>query len=80
MISTTLLDAALSSNVNLPYGCKSGVCGSCKVELIEGNVKTKKVIFSTEEKTILLCQSYACSNKMVIEYPTNKLNIIKNTK
>ena len=35
----TLLDAALNSNVNLPHGCKSGVCGSCKAELIEGNVK-----------------------------------------
>ena len=74
---TTLLDAALNSNISLPHGCKSGACGSCKAELIEGNVKTKSSEASTTEKTILLCQSYACSKKMIIAYPTNKLNIIQ---
>lgn len=34
----TVLSAALRSNVILPYGCKNGACGSCKADLIEGEV------------------------------------------
>lgn len=32
----TLLQAALRAGIGLPYECSSGGCGSCKVELIEG--------------------------------------------
>ena len=39
--ATTLLDAALNSNINLPHGCKSGACGSCVANLIKGNIKVK---------------------------------------
>lgn len=35
----TILTAALRSNIILPYGCKDGACGSCKAELIEGQVE-----------------------------------------
>lgn len=35
----TLLRAALRSNVALPYECNSGGCGSCKFELVEGEIK-----------------------------------------
>jgi CDP-4-dehydro-6-deoxyglucose reductase len=34
----TILSAALRADVILPYGCKDGVCGSCKAELLEGQV------------------------------------------
>lgn len=34
----TLLSAALRANVILPYGCKDGACGSCKAELVSGQV------------------------------------------
>ncbi len=34
----TLLRAALRSGVGLPYECNSGGCGSCKFELLEGDV------------------------------------------
>lgn len=35
----TLLQAALRAGIGLPYECCSGGCGSCKVELIEGDVE-----------------------------------------
>lgn len=35
----TLLRAALKNNVALPYECNSGGCGSCKFELISGEIK-----------------------------------------
>lgn len=34
----TVLSAALSEGIGLPYGCKDGACGSCKCKLIEGRV------------------------------------------
>jgi len=34
----TLLEAALRQDINLPYGCKNGACGSCKGKIIEGQV------------------------------------------
>ena len=34
----TVLEAALSQNINLPYGCKNGACGSCKGKILEGQV------------------------------------------
>ncbi|WP_297458715.1 CDP-6-deoxy-delta-3,4-glucoseen reductase [Ferrovum sp.] len=34
----TLLQAALREGVGLPYGCRSGACGSCKGKVLEGQV------------------------------------------
>jgi len=33
-----LLDAALSNGVDLPYDCRSGICGACRVRLVKGRV------------------------------------------
>ncbi|MEY4765551.1 MAG: hypothetical protein RI907_2224, partial [Pseudomonadota bacterium] len=35
---TTVLSAALSEGIGLPYGCKDGACGSCKCKLLSGRV------------------------------------------
>lgn len=35
----TLLDAALRAGVWLPYACNHGVCGTCKVTVLEGEVE-----------------------------------------
>lgn len=34
----TVLGAAISAGIGLPYGCKDGACGSCKCKLVEGRV------------------------------------------
>ena len=34
----TILQAALRSGIVLPYGCKDGACGSCKSQIVEGQV------------------------------------------
>jgi len=34
----TILDAAMRQNVDLPYGCRGGVCGSCAGYVIKGEV------------------------------------------
>ncbi len=34
----TILTAALKAGVQLPYGCKNGACGSCKAQVVAGEV------------------------------------------
>jgi len=36
--SQTVLEAAIESGINLPYGCRTGACGSCKGKVISGKV------------------------------------------
>jgi len=36
--SQTVLEAALEAGINMPYGCRTGACGSCKGKVIEGKV------------------------------------------
>jgi len=36
--SQTLLDASLRQGVYLPHACNHGLCGTCKVEVLEGEV------------------------------------------
>jgi NAD(P)H-flavin reductase len=36
--SETVLDTLLRNKVSVPYSCKSGVCQSCKLKVVEGDV------------------------------------------
>ncbi len=58
----TLLDAALAAGVSLDYGCRAGVCGRCKVRIIEGEVTTDcDFVLTPAQKAaglVLSCQSH----------------------
>ena len=59
----TILNAALRDNRIYPYGCRSGVCGACKSDLISGRVdygEYEDFALSDVEKAqgkALLCQA-----------------------
>ena len=59
----TILDAALRDNRIFPYGCRSGVCGACKSNLIAGEVdygEYEDATLTAEEIAagkLLLCQA-----------------------
>jgi len=36
--SETILESAIIAGVNIPYGCRNGTCGSCKGDIITGEV------------------------------------------
>ncbi len=36
--SQTVLEAALEAGINMPYGCRNGVCGHCKGKVLAGTV------------------------------------------
>ncbi len=66
----SVLDAALRLGILFPYGCRSGVCGSCKTMLTAGTVrygdKNELPVAITEQEQaagmVLLCQAEPCSD------------------
>jgi len=66
----SVLDAALRVGTLFPYGCRSGVCGSCKTMLMQGSVHYPEsdslpAALSEQEQAagmVLLCQANPCSD------------------
>ena len=72
----SILDNAINQNISLPYGCKSGACGSCVTKLVKGDIiNINKDVVSNNDH-ILLCQSLATSQEVVLEYSPHQLDLI----
>lgn len=58
---TTLLEASEEVGVDLPYECRAGVCGQCKVRLLSGSVtmESEDALTPAEKASglVLACQS-----------------------
>ena len=66
----SILDGALSKNIELPYSCKNGMCCTCKGKLLFGEVKMQQN-FSLNKKDldlgfILTCQAKPSSMEVTI--------------
>ena len=57
----TLLDTLLDANVDVPYACSNGICGTCLTRVISGVPDHRDEFLSTQEKatgrSILVCCS-----------------------
>lgn len=68
----TLLDAALRAGVYIPHACLHGLCGTCKVQVVEGEVDLGEASpfalmdFERDEGKCLACVATATSD-LVIE-------------
>jgi CDP-4-dehydro-6-deoxyglucose reductase, E3 len=68
----TILEAALREGFPLPYGCRSGACGTCKGKIVEGRVdygQAQEATLTEEEKRsglALFCCAH-CETDLVIE-------------
>jgi ferredoxin-NADP reductase len=58
----TLLEAAEEQGVVMEHGCRSGMCGSCKTNLVSGEVSGNKI-----GRSIYPCTAYPASNHIVLE-------------
>lgn len=70
-----LLDAMLASGLPVPFSCRRGACGSCKVKVISGQYRATPqaanaapASFPLAADELLLCQSHACAD-MRLEIP-----------
>ena len=59
----TILEAAEAAGVDLPWECRSGICGQCKVRLLSGRVvmEAEDALSPVEKRAgmILACQARA---------------------
>lgn len=64
----SILDAAVARGVKIPYGCKGGGCGMCKIKVEEGSYhigKSSKAVLPDHERDLnyaLACKTYPDSN------------------
>jgi ring-1,2-phenylacetyl-CoA epoxidase subunit PaaE len=62
----TLLEAALTHHINIPFSCKAGICGTCVLRCTDGKVKMKYNDVLTdgevEDGLVLTCVGYALSD------------------
>lgn len=68
----SLLEAAAAAGLEVPYSCKSGVCGTCCAKLLEGRVRMARN-FALDQSTvaanfILTCQAYPLTERVVISF------------
>src|SRR5262245_38798513 len=67
----TILQAAIRRGLSLPYGCRKGNCGTCKAQVLEGEVdlEVESIYslsdFERDQGFTLLCSSYAVSDATI---------------
>ncbi len=67
----TIVDALQHHNVEVPYSCLQGTCGTCVTTVIEGEVDHRDAVLSEEEKKegrkICPCVSRARGERLVLD-------------
>ena len=65
----TLLEAAEEVGVELPFDCRSGICGQCKTRLLEGRVvmlvQDALTASDRNRNLVLACQARAVGDVVV---------------
>ncbi|CDL82659.1 YcbX family protein [Xenorhabdus szentirmaii] len=67
-----ILEQLENQGIRIPYSCRAGICGSCKISLIEGEVLPLKSTAIKENGKILAC-SCIPKNDLVLKLSINSL-------
>jgi len=68
----SILDAASDAGLEVPYSCTSGVCGTCRAKLVEGQVRMERN-FALDKKEVadgfvLTCQAHPTTERVVLSF------------
>ena len=68
----SILDAASAAGMEVPFSCTSGVCGTCRAKLVEGQVRMERN-FALDKKEvaagfILTCQAHPTTERVVLSF------------
>ena len=68
----SILDAASSAGMEVPFSCTSGVCGTCRAKLVEGKVRMERN-FALEKSEVdsgfvLCCQAHPLTERVVLSF------------
>ncbi len=68
---TFILDAALDEDIDIPFSCQSGSCGTCRGKLLKGEVVMEDDEGLSQEEIeegyILSCVSLPKSEEIIVE-------------
>lgn len=68
----SVLEAALANNVDAPYSCLGGACGTCKAKVTSGAVRMEQNLAlspaEVDQGLVLTCQSYPTTPAVAVEY------------
>lgn len=57
----TVLDTLLDAGLDVPYSCTQGVCGSCRIAVLDGIPDHRDAFLTDEEKAANDCMLVCCS-------------------
>jgi ring-1,2-phenylacetyl-CoA epoxidase subunit PaaE len=68
----SILDAASAAGLEVPFSCTSGVCGTCRAKLLEGEVRMERN-FALDKKEVangfvLTCQAHPLTPQVVLSF------------
>ena len=67
-----ILDVLLDEGIDVPFSCMEGVCGSCRVGVLEGIPDHRDLVLTEDErasnKTIMVCCSGAKTERLVLDW------------
>jgi ring-1,2-phenylacetyl-CoA epoxidase subunit PaaE len=68
----SILDCASAAGLEVPFSCTSGVCGTCRAKLIEGQVRMERN-FALDKKEVeagfvLTCQAHPTTERVVLSF------------
>ncbi|CAN5876032.1 phenylacetate-CoA oxygenase/reductase subunit PaaK [soil metagenome] len=71
-VDTSILDAAQRVRSDLPFACKGGVCGTCRAQLHDGEVRMRRNFALDDDEVaqgfVLTCQALPTSDKLTVDY------------
>ena len=68
----SILDCASAAGLEVPFSCTSGVCGTCRAKLIEGQVRMERNFALDKAEVaggfVLTCQAHPLTDRVVLSF------------
>jgi len=68
----SILDAASAAGLEVPFSCTSGVCGTCRAKLVEGEVRMERNFALDKNEVangfVLTCQAHPITPHVVLSF------------
>jgi vanillate O-demethylase ferredoxin subunit len=65
----TMLSALLDAEIDIPASCCGGICGSCKVDWLEGEPVHRDRVLSPAERarSLMVCVAGSATDRLVLD-------------
>jgi ring-1,2-phenylacetyl-CoA epoxidase subunit PaaE len=68
----SILDAASACGMEVPFSCTSGVCGTCRAKVVEGEVRMERNFALDKNEVaagfILTCQAHPLTERVILSF------------